>query len=216
MGATQAALRASLRQDLRDEDSAAYIWTDAVLNRHLQHAITAIGETCPKIAYAAKVVAAGATYRLALTPGTDVPTSFLWLEAIEYPLDESPQVFLPFRQEGSYEGSLAAYILTRSALLVASTVRVWYAAKYVVSDGAGDMPVDLDRLAIDGAVSFALTDQSIDEIAKLTPKYSSVNYRAAADAATARWTAGLAAQAHRASAPLWRPSWTGQPDLTPI
>src|SRR5207249_2367271 len=35
-GANQADLRARIRQDLRDEDPTAYVWSDTVIDRHLQ------------------------------------------------------------------------------------------------------------------------------------------------------------------------------------
>ncbi len=33
-------VRARVRQDLHDEDSSAYLWTDAVLDRHIAHALS--------------------------------------------------------------------------------------------------------------------------------------------------------------------------------
>ncbi len=36
---TLADVRARVRQDLHDEDSTAYVWTDAVLDRHITHAV---------------------------------------------------------------------------------------------------------------------------------------------------------------------------------
>ena len=39
MPTTITTIRARVRQDLHDEDSAAYRWTDAVLDRHIGRAV---------------------------------------------------------------------------------------------------------------------------------------------------------------------------------
>ena len=39
MAANIAEVRANVRKDLHDEDSAAYRWTDAVLDRHITRAV---------------------------------------------------------------------------------------------------------------------------------------------------------------------------------
>src|SRR5688500_14494561 len=95
MPSTLAQLRAALRQDLRDEDPASYLRTDAVLNRHLAHALQHVQAAAPTFATLTKVMPVGR--RVDLT--ADVPATFLWLDAVEYPVDRFPQCFHPFREE---------------------------------------------------------------------------------------------------------------------
>src|SRR5438067_561450 len=98
-------MRADLRRDLRDEDSSSYIWTDAVLNRHIQHALDDLQAIAPRMARLTRAVPAS-PQRIDLT--ADVPATFTWLDAIEYPIDQYPQRFLPFREEAGPK----AYLLT--------------------------------------------------------------------------------------------------------
>src|SRR5438552_16188764 len=118
----RATLRADLRRDLRDEDAAAYVWTDAVLNRHIQHAVDRLGAVSPRQTSLTKTAP---LFPRRIDLSADVPATFAWIEAVEYPLDRSPQVFLPFREEPGPK----IYLLSDAVPAVGDQLRVWYATR---------------------------------------------------------------------------------------
>jgi hypothetical protein len=197
---TRATIRADLRRDLRDEDATAYIWPDSVLNRHLQHAIEDVQAAVPRTARLLKTVTA-AGQRLDVT--ADVPATFAWVEAVEYPIDRYPQCLLPFREEPGPQ----LYLLTAELPPAGAQVGVWYAARYTVDDGASDLPVRLERVVLAGALAYACLDQAVDTIARLTPAgRGPADYRQTGEDARDRFTAELTAL-RTAASPMWRPSW---------
>jgi hypothetical protein len=199
--ATRATLRMDLRRDLRDEDAAAYLWPDAVLNRHLQHAIDDLQTVAPKLARLLKTVPSTAQ-RLDLT--LDVPAIFGWVEAVEYPIDKYPQCFLPFREEPGPK----LYLLTESLPVAGDQVGVWYAGRYTVDDSASDLPARLEPVVLAGALAYACLDQAVDTIARLTPAGRGPgDYREVGEGARERFRASLEALRHSASPPMWRPTW---------
>jgi hypothetical protein len=198
---TRATLRADLRRDLRDEDPTAYVWSDTVLNRHLQHAIDLVQREAPRLASLLKVAP---LYPQRIDLSGDVPASFLWVEAVEYPIDRYPQRWIPFREELGPR----VYLQTPSLPPVGDQLRVWFAARYTVDDGAGDLPAQLEPIILAGALAFACEDQAVDTVPKLTPSGAApAHYRAAAAAAHARFETHLATL-RSSAAPLWRPTWS--------
>ena len=198
---TRATLRADLRRDLRDEDSTAYVWPDSVLNRHLQHAIEDVQAVVPRTARLLKTVPADGQ-RVDVT--SDVPATFAWVEAVEYPLDRYPQCMLPFREEPGPE----LYLLTDELPPAGAQVGVWYAARYTVDDASSDLPARLERVVLAGALAYACLDQAVDTIARLTPAGRGPgDYRAIGEGARERFQEELGAL-RTSSAPMWRPTWS--------
>src|SRR5919108_6140117 len=77
---TIADIRARLRKDLHDEDSANYRWTDGELDRHTQHAVREFSLALPLEAKTALTTTAGSR-DLSLSSLTDLVA----IEAVEYP-----------------------------------------------------------------------------------------------------------------------------------
>lgn len=206
--ANMASLRAdSLRRDLRDEDATAYVWTDAVLNRHLQHALDELQRWAPRVTYADRVVPNPSTQRLDLS--TTVGATFLYLLALEYPTDQYPPATIPFREEDGPK----AYLLQSTLPTAGSTLRVWYAAAYTLNDASSDVPADLTEALLAGGLLFALTDQSIDITNRLSVGPAAADYRAIRRSAESTWRTELASLTNRPlAAPTFRPAWRTRPD----
>src|SRR2546423_1311109 len=87
----RSSMRADLRRDLRDEDSSSYIWTDAVLNRHIQHALDDLQAIAPRIAKLTPAGRGPADYRALAEPARSRFLSPLE----ELRLREAPPVWRP-------------------------------------------------------------------------------------------------------------------------
>src|SRR3972149_6982677 len=88
-------LRTRLRQELHDEDSANYRWTDAVLNRHIDRAVRELSAVWPRERKTTAQTAAGSR---------DVPVTLdqlVRVEAVEYPTAEWPPAFVQWQLYGS-------------------------------------------------------------------------------------------------------------------
>lgn len=198
---TRATLRADLRRDLRDEDPTAFVWTDAVLNRHLQHAIDLVQAASPRLASLVKVAP---LYPQRVDLSADVPATFLWVEAVEYPVDRYPQHWVPFREELGPR----VYLLTDSPPAVGDQLRVWFAGRYTVDEASSDLPLPIEPVVLAGAFAFASRDQAVDTVAKITPTGAGpAGYRAVAETATRRFESLLADLRASAARPTWGVTW---------
>src|SRR3990170_6033525 len=88
-------LRTRLRQELHDEDSANYRWTDAVLNRHIDRAVRELSAVWPRERKTTAQTAAGSR---------DVSVTLdqlVRIEAVEYPTAEGAAAFGQGQLDGS-------------------------------------------------------------------------------------------------------------------
>jgi hypothetical protein len=82
---------AVVRQDLHDEDSSNYRWTDNVLTRHLNRVLAELSESIPVPVKATVSTVAGAR-ELDISSLTDR----IMVAAVEYPLGETPPGYQQF------------------------------------------------------------------------------------------------------------------------
>ena len=85
MAANIAAVRAEVRQDLHDEDAAAYRWTDAVLDRHITRAVAEYSLHRPREQKTTLVTVAG-TRDISIASLTNL----IEIVAVEWPTLEFP------------------------------------------------------------------------------------------------------------------------------
>ena len=85
-------MRSRLRIDLHDEDSANYRWTDNQLDRHLGRAVRELSAAQPRPDVATIQTGSDArTVSLASLP------DLVRVEAVEFPVDESPPLLRRLR-----------------------------------------------------------------------------------------------------------------------
>lgn len=145
---TLADLRARLRQDLHDQDPAAYRWPDAALDRHLARALRELSLALP-LSATAEVVAPGNSRDLSLASLPDLP-SLLEVEAVEYPADAYPPCYVRFRAWGQTLG-----LLVPEAPPAGASLRLYYGRTHSLDDAGSTLPEALEELLLSGAVGYA-------------------------------------------------------------
>ncbi len=200
--ATLTSLRGDLRNDLQDTGSV--VWSDALLNRAIDKAVEEYGQVAPIVAATTtNGVDAQRRYDLSATSG------LLWLEAVEYVIDQDPKSFLPFQEES--RGVL--YILGDTLPLTGTNnLKVWYAKVHTVDASGSTLPVQDEELVQSGAYAHAILMRAAATIGTINP--SSWTPRQARDLAELRrreFRDGLERRRTQRSAPLWRPAWGSTP-----
>ncbi|GBD10987.1 hypothetical protein HRbin23_00637 [bacterium HR23] len=139
------ALRALLRQDLKDTDPGAYRWSDADLDRHLQHAVRDLSLAIPRETQA----------ELTTTPGTRSVSlaglpDLVRVEAVEYPVGQWPPSYVLFSLWGS-----TLTLLVDPPPQGAEPVRIYYGRLHTLDATTSTIPPHLEELVVMGASAYA-------------------------------------------------------------
>jgi len=141
------AIRGNVRKDLHDEDSAAYRWTDAVLERHIKRALREYSLVSPL------------EVRTTLQTETDsreVDVSTLTprvrIVAAEYPAGEYPPSYVPF----SLWADALTLDLTGAPAGTPDVNVYWHKAHDI--NGTVTFPATDDDLIATGAAAYAALD----------------------------------------------------------
>ena len=196
-------MRANLRKDLHDEDSANIRWTDAVLNRHIDRAGKEYGQAWPLVASGSLSAGSSRRYDLSAQSG------YLWCGRVEYPVDDDPPRYLPFREDGV--GTV--YLLGDEAPVVGENVKFWYAKAHTVDASGSTIPREHEELVALGAAGFAAVEWANYAIGRLNVSgEASEWYRAWGEARLREfWTRLDGLRAERATEGTPRPHWGGVP-----
>ena len=138
-------MRARVRQDLHDEDASAYRWTDGELDRHIQHAVRELGLAVPLEAKATLTTTAGSR-ELSTSSLSDV----VIVEAVEYPVDKYPPVYVPFSLWGS-----TLTLLVEDVPDGSESVYVYYGKLHTLDATSSTVPSALEDLVSMGTVGYA-------------------------------------------------------------
>ena len=148
MPTTIITIRARVRQDLHDEDSSAYRWTDAVLDRHIGRAV---GEYSLRAPFEQKstVTTTGGSRDISVASLTNL----VGVEAVEWPVGEFPPRLVGF---SAWQTTLT--LDTSAAPNGVENVNVSW-TKLHTFDGAGStLPVAHEDLVALGAAGYAALD----------------------------------------------------------
>ena len=145
MPTTISTIRARVRQDLHDEDSTAYRWTDAVLDRHINQAVREISLVAPQEAAAA----------LTTTPGSrDISIASVAnrvaVEAVEYPTGRYPRSYARF----SLWADMLT-VLTDSPPAGAEPATLYYTKLHTLDAVGTTLPAAQEDLVAVGAAAYA-------------------------------------------------------------
>lgn len=150
-------VRARVRQDLHDEDSSAYLWTDAVLDRHIAHALSDYSIDCGLEQKSTLTTTAGSR-DISLSSLTDA----IAIERVEWPVGSYPPQFVGF--------SLWADVLTLDVVGAPTSVQnvyVYWTKKHTLSSGTSTIPTEHEDLVAVGAVGYAALDRETLAINKI-------------------------------------------------
>jgi hypothetical protein len=145
---TIADIRARLRTDLHDTDSANYRWTDGELDRHTQRTVREFSLAAPL----------EAKTTLTATPGSrDVSISALTdlvaIEAVEYPTGHYPACYVRY-----------SVWLTTTTLLIdgapsaADSIAVYYTKLHTIDGSGSSVPARFEDLIAAGAAGYAAVE----------------------------------------------------------
>ena len=148
MPTTITTIRARVRQDLHDEDSAAYRWTDAVLDRHIGRAT---GEYSLFAPLEQKTT-------LTATPGSrDLSvaslTGLIEIEAVEWPVGEFPP-----RRVAWSQWQTTITLDTVNAPSAADSVYVFWTKPHTLDGSTSTLPPHHEDIVAAGAAAYAALD----------------------------------------------------------
>jgi hypothetical protein len=138
-------LRARLRIELHDEDSGAYRWEDAVLDRHLLRAVKNLSFVWPQEQKTTLATTAGSR-DLSLASLTDLVRVY----AVEYPVGRYPASFV---QHSVFAGTLT--LLTEQAPAGVENVDVYWGSVHTLDGSTSTIPAVAEDIVITGAAGFA-------------------------------------------------------------
>lgn len=152
-------MESRVRADLMDLDSSNYLWPTAILDRHLQHAVSDYSRVLPLEAFVVFLVAAtpsqGPNTPITLRQIFNPPPGYLWAMRLEYPIDQHPPMYRTFREEYPQLGSI--FLSAGDAPNVGDAMKMWYAASHVLSATASTILQEHEELVSLGAVAYAAT-----------------------------------------------------------
>lgn len=146
MPTTIATIRARIRQDLHDEDSSAYRWADAVLDRHISQTVRELSLVAPLEATASLTTTGGSREVSIATAAANRVA----VEAVEYPTGRYPRSYARF--------SLWADTLT---LLVegppagAEPITLYYTKLHILDANGSTLPAAQEDMVAAGAAAYA-------------------------------------------------------------
>ena len=135
---------ALVRKDLHDEDSNSYQWSDDELTRHIDHAVKEFSERLPLPAKATLTTTSGSRQ-------VDISslTNRVMVQAVEYPIDESPAKYQRFSLWGD---SLS---IVSGDEPNGANCYVYYGVIHTLDADSSTIPAEYEDLVATGACGYA-------------------------------------------------------------
>ena len=143
-------MRNRVRTDLHDEDSQTYRWTDAELDRHIDHALREFSIAQPREQTVVLSTTAGSR-DLSLSSLTDL----VQVEAAEFPKDKYPPIYVQF---SIWESTLT--MLVDQAPGAAEEVKVFYGKLHTLDATTSTIPPQMEDLVAAGSAGYAAVEWS--------------------------------------------------------
>jgi hypothetical protein len=141
-------MRARLRTDLHDEDSAGYRWTDDELDRHIARAVRELSLAAPLEEKETLYTSEGSRDLSISTLGDVVA-----VEAVEHPASNYPPTYTRFSLWGD-----TLTLLTDAAPGEGEEVNVYYGTLHTLDGDGSTVPAALEELIATGAAGYAAVE----------------------------------------------------------
>jgi len=138
-------MRTRVRQDLHDQDANNYRWTDAELDRHIDHAVREISLAVP--VEAKSVLTTSADSREISLASLD---GLIVVEAVEYPVGQYPLSYVLFSLWGN-----TLSLLVDKLPAAGEEVNIYYGKLHTLDGSTSTIPAHLEDLVATGAVAYA-------------------------------------------------------------
>jgi hypothetical protein len=143
-------MRALVRRDLHDEDSANYRWIDDELDRHIAHAVRELSEYLPYQQKATLSTVSGSR-ELDISDLTER----VMVEAVEYPVGQFPMKYQPFSLWGD------TMTLLGEEIPDGSDAYVYYGKLHTLGGSSSTLPSRYEDLIVTGACGYAALEWGI-------------------------------------------------------
>jgi hypothetical protein len=143
-------ITAIVRQDLHDEDSGNYRWTDAVIGRHISRVLAELSESIPLPAKATVATVAG-TRALDISDLTDR----IMVAAVEYPGGETPPAYQQFSLWGD------TLNITTGRCPVGDNCHIYYGVSHTINAQSSTLPGKYTDLVVGGACAYAAIELAL-------------------------------------------------------
>ena len=155
MGVTLlAAMTTNLRTDLKDLDPTNQLWSDAELQRHLQHAVNDYQRALPRLLQLTFPVIPDSTgYTAWQVIANPLPSNYLYTLRVEYPINNDPRTFIPFREDPPNQGGL--YFDVGDPPTAGDQMKCWYAGTHQLDNGISTIPTEHEEVIALGALAYA-------------------------------------------------------------
>ena len=148
MPTTITTIRSRVRQDLHDEDSSAYRWTDAVLDRHITRAVNDYSIAAPLEQKSTLTTTAGSR---------DVNiaslTNLVAIDAVEWPVGEFPPRYVPVSR---WQGVLTFDVINAPAAV--ENLNIFWTRTHTLDASSSTIPVAHEEIIALGAAGHAALD----------------------------------------------------------
>jgi hypothetical protein len=140
-----ATMRARIRQDLKDDDSAR--WSDDEIDRHIGHAVLDISQAVP-------LEAKDDTLEIPTPASREIDisgvTGLIYVEAVEYPVGEYPK---RYRAHRVWANTLE--LLIEETPTAEDPVYLYYGSVHTLDAESSTLPGHLEDLCAVGAAAYA-------------------------------------------------------------
>ncbi len=143
-------MRTRVRRDLHDEDTANLRWSDAELDRHIDHAVRELSMAVSRQQTTTLTTTAGSR-DLSLSTITDL----VHVEAVEHPTGKYPPAYVPF---SVWESTLA--LLVDQAPGGGEQVKVYHGTLHTLDATTSTVPSHLEDLVAAGGEGYASLEWS--------------------------------------------------------
>jgi len=140
---------ALVRKDLHDEDSNNYQWSDDELTRHINRAVKELSERVPLLAKATLPTTSGSRQ-------VDISslTNRVMVQAVEYPVDESPAKYQRFSTWGD-----TLTVISGNEPNGANCY-VYYGVIHTLDANGSTIPTEYEDLVTTGACGYAAIERA--------------------------------------------------------